>query len=78
MRPSPRLRRSIAAFALAWAGLCGANPAIEPLPVEEITPGDFIGLAPGKQGANRSRPTCAGQCRRSLWAPMWQSTGAPP
>lgn len=37
-----RLRRSIAAFALAWAGLCGASPAIEALPVEEIAPGVHV------------------------------------
>lgn len=43
MSPLARsLHRPIAAFALAWAGLCGANPAIEPLPVEEIAPGVHV------------------------------------
>ncbi len=36
------LRCSIAALAFAWAGLCGANPAIEALPVEEIAPGVHV------------------------------------
>ena len=43
MNPRARpLRCSLAAFTLAWAGLCGASPAVEPLPVVEIAPGVHV------------------------------------
>lgn len=37
-----RLRFTIAAGALMWAALCGANPTIEPLPLEQIAPGVHV------------------------------------
>ncbi|HAF54899.1 MAG TPA: quinoprotein relay system zinc metallohydrolase 2 [Thauera sp.] len=37
-----RLRCSLAAIALAWAGLGSAGPVTEPLPLEEIAPGVHI------------------------------------
>lgn len=50
-----RLRCSLAAFALAWAGLCAASPDIEALPVEEIAPGVHVHIGhqatwPGAHG----------------------------
>ena len=54
-----RLRCSLAAFALAWAGLCSASPDIEPLPVEEIAPGVHVHVGhqvtwPGAHGDERA------------------------
>jgi quinoprotein relay system zinc metallohydrolase 2 len=43
MKPCARpLRCSLAAFTLAWTSLCSANPAVEPLPLEEIAPGVHV------------------------------------
>lgn len=37
-----RLRFTLAAATLMWATLCGANPAVEPLPLKEIAPGVHV------------------------------------